>query len=94
MSNLALWLLVHAQQHTTNAGLHFGCTGTDEPLITLHAADWAIIWVSHIRYWRLHWVHSAQRSLYTGLFCHQKHWYGVSANKQNNAMKCFKFHCK
>ena len=43
ISNLALRLLVLAQQHTTDAGarLHFGCTATDEPLITLHAADWA-----------------------------------------------------
>src|SRR6218665_802574 len=36
ISNLALRLLVLAQQHTTDAGarLHFGCTATDEPLIT------------------------------------------------------------
>ena len=65
MSNLALWLLVHAQQHTTNAGLHFGCTGTDEPLITLHAADWAIIWVSRIRYWRLHCAQCPEIIIYT-----------------------------
>ena len=39
---LIVGLLVYAQQHTTGAGarLHFGCTAADQPLITLHAADW------------------------------------------------------
>src|SRR6218665_538596 len=54
MSNLALRLLVHAR-HTTDAGarLHFGCTATDEPLITLQTGPI----ISRIKHWRLHWVH-------------------------------------
>src|SRR6218665_3943716 len=40
---LIVGLLVHAQRPTTDAGswLHFECTAADQPLITLHAADWA-----------------------------------------------------
>src|SRR6218665_1916580 len=40
---LIVGLLVHAQRHTPDAGdrLNFGCTAANEPLITLHVADWA-----------------------------------------------------